>query len=85
MTIEAARSKFVPPRVEARPGTLRVTLRNLDPIAHDVIVAAANTSTGKVDGENSRSVTFSLSTPGSYQFLCSYHQGAGMQGVLNLR
>lgn len=68
--------RYDPSSVQARVGTLTLTHRNDSPVPHDLaftddgLGAIATVTAGQ-----SRSTTLTFDTPGTYDFLCTFHPG----------
>jgi len=79
-------NRFHPSLVTARPGPVTVTLKHVGKGApHNWSVTdlpAARVSL--VSAGQSRSVTFTVSKPGAYRFLCSIHVAQGQVGTLTV-
>ena len=74
--------RFVPSVIQAKTGKLAVTLHNAGQTNHILGIDAWMADTGNVGGGSSKTVTFTVTTPGTYTFVCSYHRDAGMVGRL---
>jgi len=74
--------RFVPSVIQAKTGKLAVTLHNAGQTNHILGFDALGADTGNVGGGSSKTVTFTVTTPGTYTFVCSYHRDAGMVGRL---
>lgn len=74
------RDQFVPAQVDAKVGTLTLTLRN-GGVPHDVtFLDPALPGIGVVSGSETKSTRLTLAKPGTYVFECTIHPG--MQGKL---
>ncbi|MDQ6649916.1 MAG: cupredoxin domain-containing protein [Actinomycetota bacterium] len=74
--------RFVPSVIQARTGRLAITLHNAGQTNHILGIDVLGADTGNVGGGSSKTVSFTVTTPGSYEFVCSYHRDAGMLGRL---
>lgn len=75
--------RFVPSTVKARVGKLRLTLKTVGNTPHDFL--ADNIPGGRIGTVNagdSQSTTMTLGSPGTYRFVCTFHEQAGMVGKL---
>ena len=69
--------KFDPTPLKIAAGT-KVTWMNSDDILHTVTSGAPGSEDGKFNGEMSAqgtSFSFSFTTPGTYSYFCSRHNG----------
>jgi plastocyanin len=73
--------------LNAKAGTVTITMTNMSPLAHNVTVAEGNKVLGATPTFMGASKTLSLKLkPGKYTFYCSVpgHRQAGMEGTLNV-
>ena len=67
--------RFDPATVQARVGTLRLTLKN-GGVPHDLVFAdKALRGIAAVNGAATRSTVLTFSRAGTYQFVCTIHPG----------
>jgi plastocyanin len=80
--------KFDKPALEAKAGTVTITMRNASQVPHDVSIEGGGVERmGKiVKGGGTSTVTAELK-PGGYTFYCSVdaHRQAGMKGTLTIK
>jgi plastocyanin len=79
--------RFRPPTVIARPGKIEITLRDDGGTPHNLrFVGGPLDGRGipNVLGGGSASITLTVSHPGTYAFVCSYHEALGMRGTLRV-
>lgn len=76
--------KFHPSRITAKPGPIEVSLYNIGAgTPHDWAAAKlAGASVPLIRGGENRAVTFRVSTPGDYRFVCTIHENQGQVGRL---
>ena len=74
--------RFSPQQVAVSPGRLIVTLHVLGGVPHTFTIPSLHVDTGTVDGGGTKSVSFTVATPGSYQFVCLFHRSVHMVGTL---
>ena len=75
-----ARLRFVPDRVEVSPGKVRVEFTVPKGSApHSFTIRALDVDTGVFD-DDTKSVSFTVSQPGTYTYICTIH--ASMTGTL---
>lgn len=77
--------RFVPSRIVARTGRIQVTLRAEGTVPHNLLVPALRQGIEHVDGGGQGSAVLTVPRPGTYRFVCSYHERAGMVGELVVR
>ena len=67
---------FVPEVIEAKVGTLTITLGNSGQVSHNLVFDdPARPAIGTVTGGKSLSATYTFDTPGTYTFVCTFHNG----------
>lgn len=80
--------RFGPMSVTAPAGPVVVVFTGLGSYPHDIhFTTLGRTSASTSGGLTGNRVTLDLGTlkPGTYPFVCDYHYGAGMKGVLTIR
>lgn len=84
VTVEARSdpNRFVPVTVDVAVGTVTLTEDNTGGVPHNFQASELGASIPIVNGGESQSVTFTVTTPGTYRFVCTFH--AGMAGVLRV-
>ncbi|HEX5495139.1 MAG TPA: cupredoxin domain-containing protein [Mycobacteriales bacterium] len=98
VSIKAANDRFVPPAINARPGTIDILIENTDPDVHNLTVlttsqeqqaAGATTtdvvSTDDIAAHKSTVLQVTLTKPGTYRFFCKFHREDGMFGDLVIK
>ncbi len=85
-TDEAGQFRFVPDRIEVRPGqTISLRVVNQGASVHDLAVPDLGVETGQIDPGQEATLTLTApSTPGEYRFICTIpgHEQLGMRGTL---
>jgi plastocyanin len=80
--------KFDKTALEAKVGTVKITLTNASPVPHNVSLRGngANEHSDNISGGKTASIEGQLQ-PGSYEFYCSIpgHEQAGMKGTLTVK
>jgi plastocyanin len=74
-------------QLSAKAGTVTITMTNMSPLEHDVVVAEGSKVLGSTPVFKGGSKTLTLTLkPGKYVFYCSVpgHRQAGMEGTLNV-
>jgi plastocyanin len=81
--------RFTPDRVVVDRGEpLRIELRHTGSYPHNLAVPALDVTSDTVSGDFGRSTTrfrVDTSRPGTYRFICTFHDEAGMTGRLVVR
>lgn len=77
ITIDSTdRLDFVPAVVSARVGTLTITLGNSGQSPHNLVFDDSSLpAIGTVTGGKELSATYTFSAPGTYTFVCTFHNG----------
>jgi plastocyanin len=86
----ANRYRFVPDTITATAGKIRITFRNTDVVPHNLTFSTLSAGSSRVAtptlrGGGEQSIEFTVSTPGTYGFVCTLHQGLGQVGTLTVR
>lgn len=76
--------QFTPNVIKAHPGTLKITLVTTGATPHDLQVTKLHATTGMVKKGKPGHVTVDLSSPGRYDFVCTYHTRQHMTGVIKV-
>ena len=67
---------FVPEVVSAKVGTLTITLGNSGQISHNLVFDDGSLPPiGTVTGGKQLSTTYTFDKPGTYTFVCTFHNG----------
>jgi plastocyanin len=76
--------RFHPSLINAKPGPVRLTLHNIGQgTPHDWAAAeVSRASVPLIRGGETRDVTFTVSKPGDYRFVCTLHERQGQVGRL---
>jgi nitrite reductase (NO-forming) len=79
--------QFVPSSIVVRAGQpVELTLRNGGAIPHDFTLATGASGPVKIEAQGGQTArgTFTIDTPGTYDFVCSVpgHAAAGMRGAI---
>lgn len=80
--------KFNTTALQAKAGTVRLTLSNPAPLAHNVALRGPGvTRQGATVAQGGTSVVTATLKPGTYTFFCSQpgHEAAGMKGTLTVK
>ncbi|MCP2329259.1 plastocyanin [Hamadaea flava] len=74
-----------PDVVRATTGTIEITFRNTGVTPHDISVdTVPGVDGGNVNGGQTKTVTVTVTQPGTYPMPCAYHVTSGMQGTLEV-
>lgn len=83
--------RFAPAMFSVLPGQVRVTLDNLAVQLTHSLAFPPGRSPGDIGEEipvvapsESDTIEFSISTPGEYAFICSFHEALGHTGVMTV-
>jgi plastocyanin len=81
--------KFNADQLQARPGTVKITMQNPSPVAHDVSLEGPGglDEMGPIVSKGGTSQVQANLKPGTYTYYCSVpgHRQAGMQGTLTVK
>lgn len=77
--------RFRPSVVEMRPGKLAIRLHNSGTTPHTLRFTATDRGISSVDGGQTREATFTAAAPGTYSFVCTFHERLGMTGSVIVR
>lgn len=73
--------QFVPNEIDAKVGTLMLTLTNTGQVSHNLVFDdMAQPKIGTIVGGRTLKQTYTFSKPGTYRFVCTFHPG--MDGKL---
>jgi plastocyanin len=75
--------EFVPATISADAGAVTVFVTNEDPTLHTFTIEELGVDL-QIPGGSDASVTFDAE-PGTYEFVCTPHEGMGMTGTLEVR
>jgi plastocyanin len=85
VTIEGTNAlRFAPMTVHVRPGTVRVTLKDMGAYPHNIVIPGLKVTSPTVTGDpGGMTVRFTVTFTrhGSFPFHCQYHASSGMTGV----
>ena len=80
--------RFSPAEVEVARGPVTIVLRDSGSYPHNLSIPrldrTSDTVTGSL-GKRSTSLHLTIDRPGTYRFICTYHDKAGMAGTLVVR
>jgi plastocyanin len=86
ITIEAHDDfRFTPSVIEANPGQLTITVINAGKVPHDLVLSTFNAKTDTLNAGDSGTVTINIGSPGTYDFMCTFHASQGMKGRVVVR
>ena len=77
--------RFGPAEVVVHPGKVALTLIDAGSYPHNLSLPDLGKTSASVSGSpgaTSTSLMLTLTTPGRYSFVCTYHSSAGMKGTL---
>lgn len=77
--------RFTPDTVELHTGKVQVTLVSDGSYPHTISVPSMHLTSKTVSGnpgQKSTTLALTLTKPGSYEFVCTFHSSAGMRGHL---
>jgi plastocyanin len=77
--------RFDPSTVTVHPGRIRLTLLDSGSYPHNISFPSLNTTSTSVSGspgQTSTTLLLTVTRPGRYDFVCTYHSSAGMKGTL---
>jgi plastocyanin len=77
--------RFTPADVTVHPGKVRISLVDKGSYPHNISfpsLAATSASVSGSPGQTSTTLVLTLTKPGRYGFVCTYHSSAGMKGSL---
>ena len=82
---------FTPDHFTVRPGTVRLTVRNVGrELTHNFLFpdgggpAPIGPQIDLLPSGSSKTITFSVTTPGAYRFECSFHVDLGQVGTMTV-
>jgi plastocyanin len=76
---------FQPEVITMHPGKLRLTLVDDGSYPHNISIPSLHFTSTTVSGDpgqTSTTATLTLSKPGTYKFVCTFHASAGMRGEI---
>lgn len=76
--------RFTPARFTVRPGPVRVTVQNPSGSVHNLRYEEGGPAEEipVVRSGESESIDFTVSTPGEYEFICTFHVQLGQRGTM---
>jgi len=77
--------RFEPDVITMHPGKLRLTLVDDGSYPHNISIPSLHITSTTVSGDpgqTSTATTLTLSKPGTYEFVCTFHASAGMRGEI---
>jgi plastocyanin len=88
LQLTATAVKFDKTHLEAKSGSVTITLRNNSPLEHNVAIRGNGVDVkGRLVGKGGTSTATATLAPGEYVFYCSVpgHEQAGMKGTLTVK
>lgn len=75
---------FVPSRFHVVPGPVRITVQNPSGVVHSLTFdeGGPTEEIPLVKSGESQSIDVTVSTPGEYAFVCTFHTALGQRGVM---
>jgi plastocyanin len=80
--------RFAPSTITVHPGTVVITLVSAGSYPHNLSLPELHAQSRDVSGlpgQSRATLTVAGLTPGTYTFVCTYHDSAGMRGQLVVR
>lgn len=77
--------RFRPSVVEMHQGKLVLRLHDGGTTPHNLRFAGSNLGISNVEAGRTREATFTATAPGTYRFVCTYHERLGMTGSVVVR
>lgn len=76
--------RYIPARFTVVPGPVRLTLENPSGTVHNLRFADGGPAEEipVVRSAESETIEFTVSTPGEYEFLCTFHEQLGQRGTM---
>ena len=77
--------RFTPAEVTVKTGRIALTLTGTGSYPHNISVPDLHETSASVSGspgQSSTTLMLTITTPGRYAFVCTYHSSAGMKGDL---
>jgi plastocyanin len=77
--------RFQPDVIGMHPGKLRLTLVDDGSYPHNISIPSLHFTSTTVSGDpgqTATATTLTLSKPGTYKFVCTFHASAGMRGEI---
>lgn len=76
--------RFVPYRFQVSPGPVRLTVRNTSGVVHSLKFDAGGPTEEipLVRAGESETIEFTVTTPGEYSFVCTFHLALNQRGVM---
>ena len=85
ITIDASdNDRFLPDTVVVHPGRVAIEVRNLGAVPHTLEIPALHVDSGNIGKHQVKTLTFTVDTPGDYEFDCAYHVQLHMDGTLKV-
>ena len=79
--------RFVPDTISAKAGDIRIVLKNDGSYPHNLSLPELHVTSKTVSGSpgsSSTELTLRVDKPRTYRFICTFHDQAGMTGVLTV-
>ncbi len=76
--------RYIPARFTVVPGPVRLTLENPSGTVHNLRFeeGGPEEEIPVVRSEESETIEFTVSTPGEYEFICTFHEQFGQRGTM---
>lgn len=76
--------RFIPARFTVEPGHVRLTVENPSGTVHNLRFdeGGPEEEIPVVRSEESATIEFTVSTPGEYEFVCTFHEQLGQRGTM---
>jgi len=76
--------RYIPARFTVVPGPVRLTLENPSGTVHNLRFeeGGPEEEIPVVRSEESETIEFTVSTPGEYEFICTFHEQLGQRGTM---
>lgn len=81
--LEAKDNEFVPKTIEAKAGAITIEMKNTGALPHTFTNAALKADVN-ADGGKTASINLTDVAPGTYKFICKYHEALNMVGELKV-
>lgn len=77
--------RFTPADITVHPGRVRITLVDKGSYPHNISFPSLGLTSASVSGspgQTSTTLLLTVTKPGRYSFVCTYHSSAGMKGAV---
>ena len=83
VALEAKDNEFVPKEISAKAGDITIDFKNTG-VAPHTFTAADFSVDQNVNAGQSTTLTLKGAKPGTYKFVCKYHESLGMTGTITV-